>query len=425
MDKRIAMLASDFRGRLGGIETRLSKVERGQAELVATTTNLKLSLRADLEEHSGHIETVVASAVIDEVKKIRDPTHGSVADGFESSFAYNRFVGRMGDLLERVEEVEEQLQREARLGRSSSTALSGINACLRAGGGVIRINGKDFGSPEEVVKFWKAHNVSVGCAGDAFLLMNLPRNLIVDEELFLKNQKGRNDTKLGSWIETCFVSSFVTTVPASLAPQRANVGEVTSRAKLLEKVMKSYSDWESEDLASGIRKSVEYSSTHVQGRIHNFSSMADGLTPQGAMFCSKLTSDSHLFVTDFTSWITGFYRTHLALSGMSEEALWGLCLEVIGYITNELCLARQQFIDSAPGEPALYFWGLLKAWEIQQRYRTNKFANDPALNGIFVRRALLRKSGAMVQAEKKLAALELGLRQAETKIATLNKTVKK
>jgi hypothetical protein len=39
---------------------------------------------------------------------------------------------------------------------------------------------------------------------------------------------------------------------------------------------------------------------------------------------------------------------------------------------------------------------MLQAWEIQQRYLSHKFMNDPALNGIFVRRAVLRSMDTKV-----------------------------
>jgi hypothetical protein len=54
---------------------------------------------------------------------------------------------------------------------------------------------------------------------------------------------------------------------------------------------------------------------------------------------------------------------------------------------------------------------MLKAWQIQQRYVSNDFQDDPALTGIFVRRVLLH--GHDVSLEDRLEKLTDGLKRAD------------
>jgi hypothetical protein len=64
-------------------------------------------------------------------------------------------------------------------------------------------------------------------------------------------------------------------------------------------------------------------------------------------------------------------------------------LECLEQIFEELHQARVAVVDAARISQGIYLWGMLRAWQIQQRYVSNDFQDDPALTGIFVRRVLL------------------------------------
>ena len=72
---------------------------------------------------------------------------------------------------------------------------------------------------------------------------------------------------------------------------------------------------------------------------------------------------------------------------------------------DEIATVRNVHVDRASEEPAWYYWGMLKAWEVQNRYLAADFINDPSLNGIFVRRAVLRKNEFVVKLEKDVRLL--------------------
>jgi peptidoglycan hydrolase CwlO-like protein len=54
---------------------------------------------------------------------------------------------------------------------------------------------------------------------------------------------------------------------------------------------------------------------------------------------------------------------------------------------------------------------MLRAWQIQQRYVSNDFQDDPALTGIFVRRVLLH--GQDVSLDDRLSKITDGLKKLE------------
>jgi hypothetical protein len=86
-------------------------------------------------------------------------------------------------------------------------------------------------------------------------------------------------------------------------------------------------------------------------------------------------------------------------------------LECLEQIFEELHQARVAVVDAARLSQGIYLWGMLKAWQIQQRYIRNDFQDDPALTGIFVRRVLLH--GQDVSLDERLSKLSDGLKKAE------------
>lgn len=177
--------------------------------------------------------------------------------------------------------------------------------------------------------------------------------------------------------------------------------------------MKSFAYWESDDCSEGVKLCVEASLERCRTRVDEFASECS-MTVGGEQFCSRLMADSDRFVSSFVSFLTKFYQTYLKVSGMKDTALWDLCLEIMAHIVEELARVRNCYVDSAATRPNMYYWGMLRAWEVQQRYLGNKFINDPSLMGILVRRALLRKDDSVVSLEKEVRTLS-------TKVASLAK----
>ena len=64
-------------------------------------------------------------------------------------------------------------------------------------------------------------------------------------------------------------------------------------------------------------------------------------------------------------------------------------LECPEQIFEELHHARVAVVDAARISQGIYLWGMLRAWQIQQRYVSNNFQDDPVLTDIFFRQVLL------------------------------------
>jgi hypothetical protein len=95
----------------------------------------------------------------------------------------------------------------------------------------------------------------------------------------------------------------------------------------------------------------------------------------------------------------------------TSEEVWDMQLECLEQIFEELHQARVAVINAARISQGIYLWGMLKAWQVQQRYVENDFQDDPALPGIFIRRVLLH--GQDVSLDECLSKLADGLKKAD------------
>jgi hypothetical protein len=95
----------------------------------------------------------------------------------------------------------------------------------------------------------------------------------------------------------------------------------------------------------------------------------------------------------------------------TSEEVWDMQLECLEQIFEELHQARVAVIDAAHISQGVYLWGMLRAWQIQQRYVSNDFQDDPALTGIFVCRVLLH--GQDVSLDDRLSKITNGVKKLE------------
>jgi hypothetical protein len=101
----------------------------------------------------------------------------------------------------------------------------------------------------------------------------------------------------------------------------------------------------------------------------------------------------------------------MANTPYTSEEVWDMQLECLEQIFEELHQARVAVIDAARISQGIYLWGMLCAWQIQQRYVSNDFQDDPALTGIFVRWVLLH--GQDVSLDDQLSKIMDGVKKLE------------
>lgn len=102
--------------------------------------------------------------------------------------------------------------------------------------------------------------------------------------------------------------------------------------------------------------------------------------------------------------MTDQYEELTADTSYSPEEVWSMQLDCLQTILKELSAARASVTDAARHERGYYVWGMLRAWQIQQRYLDNHFKDDPALIGILVRRILMHGCNTALKA--KVAKIE-------------------
>ena len=388
VEKIVAVLRNQFvsRDRYKKVKVALEEVKENQLALTQQLAD-KAQSTAELTQRLLAME----KRFNDQFKRL-----SSTIRRMEQEHAANQSSLEVGvrELQEQATETAEDVSRARRLTKDVEYQLHE--------GKAIEFHSKTFTTIRELASLCKLGNIGVGCSADGFLLMNLPRTHSVSEEEGLKTRKGRNDIKAGTAIESVFVISFGTTTPATLAPTKSTSSDLPVEA--LKTLLKSPSVWEREDGLGGVKHSILSSANHCRERIEHFANSA-GISDEGRSFCIQLISDLSRFVSQFVEFISKFYAITLKTSGMSEGALWELCLEIIAHVIDEIATVRNVHVDRASEEPAWYYWGMLKAWEVQNRYLAADFINDPSLNGIFVRRAVLRKNEFVVKLEKDVRLL--------------------
>jgi hypothetical protein len=133
--------------------------------------------------------------------------------------------------------------------------------------------------------------------------------------------------------------------------------------------------------------------------------------PEVVKVASGLLSDSTTFVASLCTWIESAHRELTADTPYTSEEVWDMQLECLEQIFEELHQARVAVVDAARISQGVYLWGMLRAWQIQQRYVSNDFQDDPALTGIFVHRVLLH--GQDVSLDDRLSKITDGVKKLE------------
>ena len=105
-----------------------------------------------------------------------------------------------------AEACRRKWRREAdskRMAEDNAGVLFGMQEKMASGGGV-RFHDTSFNSGDDVIVYCKRNGIVKGCTGDAFVLLNFGRTLVMPEEEFLKKLKGRMDTDISSPISSRF-----------------------------------------------------------------------------------------------------------------------------------------------------------------------------------------------------------------------------
>jgi hypothetical protein len=266
--------------------------------------------------------------------------------------------------------------------------------------GAIECHGVHFGS--------KKNGLTIGIFCDAVGLLHMIQAPVVHQAEATKTMESQQKVSMSTDLEAAIITSFSTILLSILV---GNKKEGTGGTfDWLKGYLKDYSVWDPAGRKSGV-------SSRIRDGIKVATKRAEGLLSlttddiEAVKVASGLMSDSCTFITLLCTWIESSHRELTADTPYTSSEVWDMQLECLEQIFEELHQARVAVVDAARLSQGIYLWGMLKAWQIQQRYIRNDFQDDPALTGIFVRRVLLH--GQDVSLDEQLSKLSDGLKKAE------------
>jgi rhamnogalacturonyl hydrolase YesR len=74
-------------------------------------------------------------------------------------------------------------------------------------------------------------------------------------------------------------------------------------------------------------------------------------------------------MTELLEFVTTQYEDLVETSTMSDSESWKLVVDCFAHIFEQLHNARSEVNDTGHYNEGIFLWGMLRAWEIQERYR--------------------------------------------------------
>jgi hypothetical protein len=260
---------------------------------------------------------------------------------------------------------------------------------IESGGG-LECNGVRFASMRDALVWYETKNIdSPGLFVDALALLHGGTGAYVSMTESGKRRETQGKNRYVGDVEEFVIQSFDTTIPSSFVGGKQEIDGASAHA-VLKGVLKDFQVWKPRgELFTGLSTQI---TEGVRKRSAQMKAFRDESTsdPEVRELSAGLMADSVVFCQELVSFINTQNDSLTHDTTYSAEQIWDMQLECIRTIFQELADARSEFMLPAKLVPGYYLWGMLRAWEIQQRYLRNHFKDDGALMGIFVRRVVLQ-----------------------------------
>lgn len=273
---------------------------------------------------------------------------------------------------------------------------------LESGGG-IECHGVHFSSKREMLSWFENKEARAEYFLDALAYLHAIRAPVVHQDDASKQRESQAKIGLKSVLETSVVTSFDTILPSILVGGKRATEQGGGTYDWLKGYLKTFAVWKPRGMSTGVGQQILDGVAKVTSRAEmlrnanttdvEVRALAGGLCQDSAFFCNELVRFMNEQQEDLTNDTT-----------FTSDQVWDMQLECLQTIIHELSEAREAVGDAARYDPAYYLWGMLRAWQIQQRYITNHFKDDPALTGIMVRRILMHGEDTTVKT--KLAKID-------------------
>jgi hypothetical protein len=276
---------------------------------------------------------------------------------------------------------------------------------MESGGG-IECHGVKFGSKNELLAWFDNQNISHPAIFlDALAILSAIRAPVKHKDETTKEWESQRKIDFASDLDASMATSFETVLPSVLVGgKRATEGGGTY--DWLKSYLKTFDVWKpTSGMTTGVSHQILSGIDKVAKRAEEYRSLITD-EPTVSRLAAGLVMDSVTFCHDLVMFINEQNHELTHSTAYSKEAVWVMQLECLQTIVEELSEARERVADAGRHNPAYYLWGMLRAWQIQQRYRRNHFKNDPALNGVLVCRLIMQGGGGGAEAKwEKLEAL--------------------
>jgi hypothetical protein len=274
--------------------------------------------------------------------------------------------------------------------------------------GAIECHGVYFASKMEMAAWFEKNGLTIGVFCDAVALLHTIQTPVIHQAEATKAMEAQQKVSMTTDLEAAIITSFSTILPSILV---GNNKEGTGGTfDWLKSYLKTYTVWDPAGRKSGVSSRIKEGIKVAARRAEGLLLMTtDDL--EAVKVALGLLSDSSTFITSLCTWIESAHRELTEDTPYTSEEVRDMQLECLEQISEELHQARVAVVDAARISQGIYLWGMLHAWQIQQRYVSNDFQDDPALTGIFVRRVLLH--GQDVSLDARLNKITNGLKKAE------------
>lgn len=304
--------------------------------------------------------------------------------------------------------------------------LSGIKAQLKSlqhrfdSDGTIECHGVCFSSKTDMAAWFAKNGLTIGVFCNAVALLHTIQVPVVHQSEATKAMEAQQKVSMTTDLEAMIITSFSTILPSILV---GNKKEGTGGTfDWLKSYLKTYyAIWDPASRKSGvssrIKEGIKVAAKQAKGLL---SMTTDNL--EAVKVASGLLLDSTTFVTPLCTWIKSAHQDLTADTPYTSEEVWDMQLECLEQIFEELHQAWVAVVDAVHILQGIYLWGMLHAWQIQQRYVSNDFQDDPALTGIFVCQVLLH--GQDVSLDDHLSKITDGVKKLEEHDCQVQSNVK-
>jgi hypothetical protein len=279
---------------------------------------------------------------------------------------------------DQLEKLAFELYDPCRLFPKLEHDLSLISNKLESGGG-IDCNGNYLYHANETAQWFVDHKATICIIVDAVSILHEIGATVVHTSEATHTREAAKKIDLASDLEASIRASLSTTLPSILV---GNEKETMGGAfECLIGYLKDYTVWHPRGTkaSSGLKTRVRDGVKTVMGRLQN---LRNAVTKDSELneLALSLTTDAQSFITELLEFVTTQYEDLVKTSTMSDSESWELVVDCVADIFEELHNVLSEVTDAGQYNEGIFLlWGMLRAWEIQERYRENIFKNDPAL----------------------------------------------